>query len=113
MTEHIINFAIGIDDDAIIKTVQEKAVSSITQDIKVDVLNRLFEGRYYGDKAISKSYGGEIELDNHARLTDFATDIVKEAMEQYKDDIIDKAAAILADSYRRTKAWKEKAGEVA
>lgn len=111
MTEHIINFAIGIDDDAIIKTVQEKAVRSITQDIKVDVLNRLFEGQYY-EKAVTKSYGGELKLDNHARLTEFATDIVKEAMEQYKDDIIDKAAAILADSYRRTKAWKEKAGEV-
>ncbi len=112
MTNHIVNFAIGIDDEAIMKTVQENAASQIINDIKADVLNRIFTAKYYNQKAVSKSWDGKMQLDRDAILSDASEKIIKEAFAEYKEEIIERAAKSLADSYKRTKAWKEKTGEV-
>lgn len=112
MTDHIVSFSIGIDDDAIINNIQDKACKEIIKDIKVDALNKIFRARYYGDKAVSTTREGNIKVDSNAELSNFVVDLIREALLDCRNEVISRAAEILADSYKRTKAWKEKAGEV-
>lgn len=110
MTEHILSFSIGLDDASIIENVKRVAEKQIINDIKADVLNKIFEGRYYNHKAVTTdNYTGNVKLDSCAGLNDFAKDIVKSAIADMKDEIVERAAEKLADSYKRTKVWKEKA----
>ena len=43
-------------------------------------------------------------------LSAWAENIVRDIFLHYKDEVIAKAAEIVADSFKRTKAWKEAAG---
>lgn len=47
MTEHVLNFSIGLDDDGIRKAVQESAVREINESIKEDILNAIFKSSNY------------------------------------------------------------------
>lgn len=88
--EHILQFAVSIDDEAIEEKAYNKAVGIFLEDFK----KKIYTEGYYSD------------------LTDTAQDAVKKAVDCYKDEIIDKAAKMLTDSIKRSKAWKEKFGEV-
>lgn len=109
MTEHVLNFSIGLDDDGIRKAVQETAVREINKSIKEDILNAIFESSNYWEKATATSGSGEVTLSRNAKLRRFAKDLVQETIEEHKDEILRMAAAELADSFKRTKAWKEMA----
>lgn len=113
MTEHILNFSIGLDDEGIRESIKKNAEKQIINDIKTDILNQLFKSRYYSDKVvITDRSTGSIKLTKDADLSSFAQSIVEETVAGFKDEIIDKAAHILADKYTRTKKWKEVAGAV-
>ena len=95
--EHIVQFAVGIDDEAIKKKIEEHAVEHIEKELKRDIANKIFRSNYYkgnADPTLSP-------------LSEFSAEIVKDVMATYKDEIIQRAAELLADSYKRTKAWKE------
>lgn len=114
MTEHILNFAISIDDDAIIKNVQQKADKQIINDIKEDLIRKIFSSRYAycsSHDVVEKDKNGNLHVSRDADLSDAAERIIKEAIGEYKEDIIERAAKILAEQFKRTKAWKEKANE--
>lgn len=49
--EHIVQFAIGIDDDAIRERIVANAEKEIIKDLKQDVANKLFEAYYYNGNA--------------------------------------------------------------
>ena len=114
MTDHILNFAIAIDDDAIIKSIQKNAEKQIINDIKKGLINTIFATGYYGNQsAVSiNRYDDSISITQGAVLTEAAKEIVKNIMAEYKDEIIAAAAKELADSFKRTKKWKEKTEEV-
>ena len=96
--EHIVQFAVGIDDEAIKKKIEEHAVEHIEKELKRDIANKIFRTTYYG-----KTYADPTV----SPLSEFSAEIVKDVMATYKDEIIQRAAELLADSYKRTKAWKE------
>lgn len=95
--EHIVQFAIGIDDDAIVKRVSENAEKEIIKDLKQQVANKIFQPYYYKGNA-------DPTRDN---LSCFSENLVKAFLEENKEYIIDKAAAILADRLFRSKKGKE------
>lgn len=95
--EHIVQFAIGIDDDAITKRVTENAEKEIIKDLKQDVANKIFQPYYYKGNADPK----------RDHLSCFSENLVKAFFEENKEYIIDKAAAILADRLFRSKKGKE------
>lgn len=109
MKEHILNFAIAIEDDAIINAVQSKAEKQIIEEIKLEVLSKIFESnKYYGEKVVSiDRYSGKTVVDKNAILNEFAKCIIKESMESFKDEIVELAANRLVESARRSKKWKE------
>lgn len=95
--EHIVQFAIGIDDDAIVKKVSENAEREIINDLKQKVANRIFQHNYYTKNADP----------DRDPLTDFAKKIITSVIEDNKDVIIEKAAEHLADKLARSKKGKE------
>lgn len=90
--EHIIQFAVSVDDHAIEENVLAMATRELTKDVKDAIYVR---NGYYGDG-----------------FTSIAEKIIHDAIFEYKDEIIEKSAKMLVDSVRRSKVWKEKLKEI-
>lgn len=88
--EHILQFAIGIDDEAIRRRVEESAYKDVVKALTDDAVS-----------ALPKRYGGAVDWRN---LVD---GIVADFLERYKPEIVDAAACKLHESMRRTKAVKD------
>lgn len=89
--EHILQFGISIDDEAIKKRVEESALDKITDEIVKDVRNAMFHG-----------YNGY-----NKGLTQFAREIIFDAVAECKDEIIKEATATLTESLRKSKKCRE------
>lgn len=101
--EHIVQFAIGIDDEAIKKQVKVSGYKDVINGLMKEAKSGLV-----GTPYASENYLGRVEI-NWDRVLEAK---MKEFMEKNKDVIIEKAAEKLAESYRRTKKFKEAAGQV-
>lgn len=99
--EHIVQFAIGIDDDAIRKELEANAVKQIEKDLKQELIDRMFDaGNGWG------------RFNNHANpqndpLACWVRNLVSETLLTYKDQIVERAAEILAENMKRTKIVRE------
>ena len=92
--EHIVQFAIGIDDEAIQKRVIESAYNDVVKQLINEAKQELgLAGRVYDRRA------------NWNDLIDLA---LGNYLEENKDMVIELAANKLAESYKRSKAFKEK-----
>lgn len=85
--EHILQFAINIDDKTIEERIYEKASQQLTKELKEQIY-------------VSRNYY------NHG-FTDEAAKMIKEVVESYKSEIIAMAAKTLADSILKSKKQKE------
>lgn len=93
--EHIVQFAIGIDDEGIKKRITEQAEKQIIGNIEQSVRNKLFVSNYYGGNANEKS-----------PLSAFSERLIENFLEKHKDEILEKTAIHLAGKLVRTKAAK-------
>lgn len=91
--EHILQFGINIDDDKIIKLIEEKGYDDIVNRLVAEAKKKLPKTSYY-----------DSEID-WRRLVD---NLLMDFIDENKDLIIDKAADKLVESYSRTKRFKEK-----
>ena len=98
--EHIVQFGIGIDDDAIREIVMKKAEKSIVEDLKKDIRSEIIREIFVCDY---DWYGKERKID----LQDWVKDLVEKTLKDNKDQIIKMASERLADKMSRTKAVKE------
>ena len=98
--EHIVQFGIGIDDDAIREIVMKKAEKSIVEDLKKDIRSEIIREIFVCD---SDWYRKERKID----LQDWVKDLVEKTLKDNKDQIIKMASERLADKMLRTKAVKE------
>lgn len=85
--EHILQFGVTIDDDAIQKHVMQNASQAITKDIR-DVI---FNFRYGSPDGLSSE----------------VAEMVKSVLEENKDEIIRLAAHEVAETMKRSKKYKE------
>lgn len=87
--EHIVQFAINIDDETIRRRLEDNAYNDICKKIEKDALEK-----------VPTRYGRPIWDDLiEGALSDFLQD--------NKDVIIDLAAEKLVNTYKRTKAYKD------
>lgn len=107
--EHILQFAVDIDDQKIINTIESNAVKQVLDGMKIDILNRIFSKGYYNSKAVDIDYQGHVKLSPEAELSSFAKNIIQNSINDLKPEIINAAADKLVESYKRTKAWKDRA----
>lgn len=98
--EHIVQFAIGIDDDAIKKNLEESAVKQITKNIQADVETAMFNSRYnYG-------YRQQTDVDKNSPK-EWVVNMVKDVIEANKDQIIGCAITELTKNMMRSKTVRE------
>lgn len=93
--EHIVQFAIGIDDEAIRKTVETTAKRQIIDQIKTDVEETIYNVGWRS---------GEV---NKSSPKEWVKDMVKDVIEANKNQIIEGAISELAKNMAKTKAVKE------
>lgn len=91
--EHIVQFAIGIDDETIQNRIEEHAYS--------DVLNKLTKNAVDSFFSHSSAYTRDIMWEG------LMGEALQSFLEERKDEIIDKAANMLADRFQRTKKYRE------
>lgn len=97
--EHIVQFGINIDDEAIQSLIMKNAEENITRAIQKDFEEAIFEHSYYGNR--------------REGLTSWMTAHIDKFFEDNKDAIVEKAAAGLVEKMARMKAVKEAAAKVA
>lgn len=91
--EHIVQFAIGIDDDAIKKRLEESAERDVKEQLAKSAKD-----------ALKSKYGAWNYDEAFVRIVN---DMALEIVEKYKETIIAESAKILADRVFRSKAGKE------
>ena len=89
--EHIVQFAIGIDDDAIVKRVMQVAEKQIVEAIQKKAEDQLFE----------MSYG------HRCGCVDWVKDKFDDFLQSNRDEIISLAADRVAEKIAKSKAAKE------
>lgn len=95
--EHIVQFAINIDDKTIQNRIEEHAYT--------DVLNKLTKEATDTVFAHTNAYSRE----NMWKTV--LVGALQRFLEERKDEIIDKAANMLADRFQRTKKYREAMGD--
>ena len=98
--EHILQFAIGIDDEAIVRRIEENAEKAITKDLR-DKVGKIMFG-------ISAYSGKELDC-----ISSWMEGIFVLYLEDHRTEIIELAAKCLAEKLAKTKAVREAAQGVA
>ena len=91
--EHVVQFGINIDDDAISQAVVNEATKQIVAELK----EQMFIKSYYDNK--------------YHDLSNAAYNTIQDWLEDHKDEIIDKTVAELVDILKNRKAFKDKLAE--
>lgn len=101
--QHIVNIAFDFDDEKVKNVAENKVENEMSSIIKQIVTERIAPlERQFG------MYRGE-PVHNWDKFDRRVNGIIREFMETNKEEIIERAANKLAESYKRTKAWKEQA----
>lgn len=95
--EHIVQFAIGIDDKAIQNRIEEYAYRDVLDKLSKNAVDSIF--------AHTNAYSRE------TMWKTLMEDALRSFLEERKDEIIDKAAHMLADRFQRTKKYREAMGD--
>ena len=95
--EHIVQFAINIDDKTIQNRIEEHAYTDVLAKLTKEAVDTVFaHTSAYSRENMWKSLIG---------------DALQSFLEERKDEIIDKAANMLADRFQRTKKYREAMGD--
>lgn len=94
--EHIVQFAIGIDDKAIQNRIEEYAYRDVLDKLAKNAVDSVF------------SHTNAYSRENMWKT--LMEDALHSFLEERKDEIIDKAANTLADRFQRTKKYREAMG---
>lgn len=95
--EHIVQFAISMDDKVIKERVEAAAEKEIINNIQQEVRDILFTPNDY---RMRKTKPGD-------PLSTYSQHLIEEFLSKNKDELLDKAAIYLADRLCRTKAARD------
>ena len=93
--EHIVQFAVNIDDEQIKKTVERNVVTQVIAEIKKDCMKELT------GKCDASTY------QYHQKIKEMVDSNIKEFLDNNKEIIIREAVNQLAERLSRTKAAKD------
>lgn len=108
--EHVLHIGVSVDDDAIVRRVEAAAEKKIIEDLRYEVARVMLQRTrgFLNPEDLDSSYGGRFNL----VFTEYAKSIMDGFLAEHKDEIINAAGEALAEKMARTKAVKEKIGEV-
>lgn len=97
--QHVISVAFDFDDATVQKIVEKNAEKKIIEDIEEMVLKRIFQSRsYYGS--------GKIDPEKD-QLSEWTESIVKDLFNENREEIMNRAAKLVADSVKKSKYYKD------
>ena len=96
--EHILQFAVNIDDEAIVRRIEENAEKTITRELRAKVGSLMFGVGYRGE-----------ELDN---ITGWTESVFRKYLDEHKEEIVRLAAKFLAERLAKSKAAREMLNDV-
>ena len=99
--EHLVTIAFDFDDATVTNKIHNTVEKTVIDKITAEVEGKIFE----------KNWGAKKVDPERDSLSWWTERIVKNLFLEHKDEIIGKAAEILADSFKRTKAFKEVAAK--
>ena len=99
--EHIVQFAISMDDEAIKNRVAQNAEKVIIKDLEQMVCNIMFEPGWYGKNATPRD-----------RVSDWTKQVFEEFLDANKEHIVAEAAKLLSERMAKTKAVKDAVNSV-
>ena len=98
--QHVINIAFDFDDEKVTKIAENAIENDIDSIIEKIIKDYLAPKRYtYWNNKTERSWEG---------LSNKINDRIDAMLNKHKDEIIEMASDKLVNSYKRTKAWKEK-----
>ena len=97
--EHIVQFGINIDDEAIKKAVIHQTQQIVVNDLRADVLKEV-TGNKEGNRQTNERLYSE-------KIKEYVHDAANDFFENNKDEIIELTASKLADKLVKTKAVRE------
>lgn len=89
--EHIIQIGVTVDD----RRIEDEVIRSARNELVKDLKGNIYNGNSY-NKGLSYE----------------ASEIIREVLDNWKPEIIQAAAEIVADSIKRSKAYREKVKEI-
>lgn len=92
--EHIVQFGISIDDKTIQKRLEENAYE--------DIINKLAEDAKNGLKKLPQFYNAD-QID----WTYYVNEAMDRLIDANREQVIERAAELLKNSYVRTKAYRD------
>ena len=87
--EHILQFAVSIDDEGIKRNIEKSATDKISQELSKDIKKTLFDSGW-GDG-----------------FSNYGEQLFRKFLDDHKDEILEKAVALVADSMKRSKKYRE------
>ena len=101
--QHVLNIAFDFDDEKVTKIAEEAIENDIDSIIENIIKDYLAPERYtYWDNKTERSW---------ERLSLKINDRIDAMLNKHKDEIIEMASDKLVNSYKRTKAWKERTSQ--
>jgi len=94
--EHILQFGISIDDKAIKDRIEEAAVNKMADDLSKSVKNRLFRTDGW----------------DSGKFTADAEQIIRNVMNEYKDEIISQSVNMVVDTIKHSKKYREALADI-
>ena len=85
--EHVVQIGVNVDDDAI----QQAVINQASKQIADKIEKTIFRQNYYGQ---------------NAGFSEDAEELLKEAVDRHKDEIISRAAVLIAETLKRSKKYK-------
>ena len=89
--EHILQFGISIDDDAIKRNVERVTTDKLASQLKDEIRSTIL---------CDKGWGG-------SGFTDMAEEIIRDVMNEYKEDILERAVQMVVDTIKHSKKYRE------
>ena len=101
--QHVVNIAFDFDDEKVTKIAEAAIENDINSIIEKIIKDYLAPEHYtYWDNKTTRSWEGL------SKKIDARIDAM---LDKHKDEIIEMASDKLVESYRRTKAWKDKVNQ--
>lgn len=101
--QHVVTVAFDFDDKTIQKIIESNAEKKIIEEIKDMMLQKIYRSHHWGSRKI------EPDMDPFSEWTE---SIIRDLFNENKEEIMDRAAKLVADSVKKSKYYKERIADI-
>lgn len=96
--QHVVQIAFDFDDEGVAKAIEAGVEKKVESEIRDALLRRLYTSRRWGSKTIEPDYDP---------LSEWSEYIIRDLFNKNKEEIMNRAAKLVADSVKKSKYYKE------